>query len=119
MIVKPPTAGREARRYTAARGGVHTRQMPTLLREVSSVRTVGFQDAVADLGTHRWCGVEVPYSRAQVYQVLKGRTRSLPLLRRIAERRPDLFGLRFVAPDVRAWWQSQNPLPGGGCRAGV
>lgn len=79
------------------------RHMPTQLREVSTVRTVGFQDAVADLGTHVMCGHEVPYSKAQVYAVLQGRNRSERLLRRIREKRPDLLTLRFVAPEVRAW----------------
>lgn len=80
---------------------VTRRHLPTLLREVSAVRTVGFQDAVDDLGTHTLCGHEVPYSKAQVYAVLQGRHRSERLVRRIAEKRPDLLDLRFVAPDVR------------------
>lgn len=96
------TAERQARLY---RDGdvVRLRHMPTQLREVSSVRTVGYQDAVADLGTHPYCGHMVPYSKAQVYAVLQGRNRSERLLRRIWEKRPELLRLRFVAPEVRAW----------------
>lgn len=80
------------------------KHLPTQLREVSAVRTVGFQDAVRDLGTHTICGHEVTYSKAQVYAVLKGKTASRRLLVRMAERRPDLFALRFVAPEVRAFY---------------
>lgn len=74
----------------------------TMLREVSTVRTVGFEDACWDLGKHMICGVMVPYSRTMVYQVLTGRAKSERLIRRIAEKRPDLFGLRYVAESVRA-----------------
>lgn len=82
------------------RNGRHAR---TQLMEVSLVRTNGFQDAVEDLGTHRMHGVEVPYSRESVYAVLQGRMKSEKLLRRIAERRPDLFTLRYVCAEVREW----------------
>jgi len=83
---------------------VTRRHMPTLLREVSAVRTVGFQDAVDDLGTHEMHGTMVPYSKAQVYAVLQGRHVSKRLLVRIAEKRPDLFGLRFVDPAVKDFY---------------
>jgi len=87
------------------RGSVRRRHLPTLLREVSAVRTVGFQDAVDDLGTHTLCGHEVPYSKAQVYAVLQGRHKSVRLLERIAEKRPDMFGLRFVDPAVKEFYE--------------
>lgn len=80
--------------------------MPLQLREVSTVRAVGFKDAVNDLGTHFMCGQEVPYTRAQVYKVLQGKHKSKRLLERIAERRPDLFSLRYVADEVKAWYES-------------
>jgi hypothetical protein len=82
------------------RNGRHAR---TQLVEVSLVRTNGFQDAVDDLGTHLMHGVQVPYSRVSVYGVLQGRIKSEKLLRRIAERRPDLFNLRYVCDEVREW----------------
>lgn len=80
------------------------RQMKTQLREVSAVRCVGFGDAVRDLGTHMMCGREVEYSRAQVYKVLQGKTQSVRLMKLIAEKRPDLFGLRFVCDSVKRWY---------------
>lgn len=69
---------------------MHMRQM---LREVSQQRTVGLQDAVDDLGTHVICGHEVPYSRTMVYNVLRGKSLSKRLLRRIIDFRPDLLEL--------------------------
>lgn len=94
----------EKRRKKMIRNGV-TRDRGiyrTMLREVSVTRTAGFTDACWDLGKHTWCGVEVPYSRAQVFNVLTGRSKSATLVRRIAERRPDLFTLRYVTEEVRA-----------------
>lgn len=90
------------------------KHQPTQLREVSAVRTVGFCDAVADLGTHRMCGRDVPYSKSQVYAVLQGRHASRRLLERIAERRPDLFTLRFVADSVREFHAGYLAERGGG-----
>lgn len=78
------------------------RHLRTQLRQVSSVRIVGFRDAVEDLGTHLVCGHPVHYSRCQVYSVLTGRAKSPKLLRRIAEHRPDLFDLHYVPESVRA-----------------
>lgn len=71
----------------------HMRQM---LREVSRQRTVGFGDAVKDLGSHVICGHEVPYSRAMVYNLLKGKSLSKRLLTRVVELRPDLLELSWV-----------------------
>ena len=76
---------------------MHMRQM---LREVSRQRTVGFGDAVDDLGTHVICGHEVPYSRAMVYNLLKGKSRSERLLKRIIEFRPDLLELSWTDKGV-------------------
>lgn len=78
------------------------RHVRTQLRQVSRIRVVGFQDAVDDLGTHLVCGHSVNYSRTQVYNVLTGRVRSDKLLRRIAEKRPDLLDLYYVTDEVRA-----------------
>ena len=72
---------------------MHMRQM---LREMSRQRTVGFGDAVDDLGTPVICGHEVPYSRAMVYNLLKGKSRSERLLKRIIEFRPDLLELSWT-----------------------
>lgn len=71
-------------------------RMRQMLREVSRQRTVGFQDAVNDLGTHVICGHEVPYSRTMVYNLLKGKSRSVRLLKRIVEFRPDLLELSWT-----------------------
>lgn len=76
---------------------MHMRQM---LREVSRLRTVGFGDAVKDLGTHVICGHEVPYSRAMVYNLLKGKSLSEKLLKRVIEFRPDLLELTWVDQTV-------------------
>ena len=76
---------------------MHLRQM---LREVSRQRTVGFGDAVNDLGTHVVCGHEVHYSRTMVYNLLKGKSRSERLLKRIVEFRPDLLELSWADKDV-------------------
>lgn len=76
------------------------KQMKKQLRTVTTKRTVGFADAVKDLGTHTVCGNQVPYTTVQVRKVLKGEHKSLRLMHLIAERRPDLFGLWFVAPEV-------------------
>ena len=74
------------------------KQMRQLLRETHiSRRVVGFAAAVEDLGTHRICGVDAPYSRQMVYNVLYGRSGSKKLIQRIVERRPDLLELSFVA----------------------
>lgn len=79
------------------------RNMRTQLREVTAVRTVGLQDAVDDLGTHTVHGMQVPYTQQQVRLVLQGRHKSERLLAIIAERRPDLFTLRYVCDEVREW----------------
>lgn len=76
------------------------------LRPVSDKRHVGFADAVADLGTHLVHGRAVPYSRQMIYGVLQGKMQSRRLLRIIANKRPDLFALRFVHPDVATWFRS-------------
>ena len=76
---------------------MHMRQM---LREVSRQRTVGLQDAVNDLGTHVICGHEVPYSRVMVCNVLKGKSRSERLLKRIIDFRPDLLELSWTEKGV-------------------
>ena len=74
------------------------KHMRQLLRETHvSRRVVGFAAAVEDLGTHRICGVDVPYSRQMVYNVLYGRSLSKNVIKRIVERRPDLLDLSFVA----------------------
>lgn len=76
--------------------------MRTLLRETTVARRVeGFGDAVADLGTHRICGVDVPYSKQMVYMVLHGKQLSRKLIARIVERRPDLLDLSFVSERTR------------------
>ena len=78
----------------------HMRQQ---LRESCTFRRViGFSDAVNDLGTHRICGMEVCYSRQMVYNILKGKSRSRNLIRRIVDRRPDLLELSFVAEETKA-----------------
>ena len=78
------------------------KHMRQLLRESFTFRrVVGFGDAVNDLGTHRICGMEVCYSRQMVYSVLKGKSRSRNLIRRIVERRPDLLELSFVADETK------------------
>ena len=78
----------------------HMRQQ---LRESCTFRRViGFSDAVSDLGTHRICGTEVCYSRQMVYNILKGKSRSRKLMRRIVERRPDLLELSFVTDATKA-----------------
>lgn len=76
------------------------------LRTVTAQRTIGFAAAVEDLGTHTICGREVPYGVCQVRKVLKGQHQSERLLITIAHKRPDLFGLWFVADAVKAWWES-------------
>lgn len=79
------------------------RHMRQLLRESHTYRrVVGFGDAVADLGTHRICGTEAPYSRQAVYQLLYGKSSSRKLLARIVERRPDLLDLSFVCEATKA-----------------
>ena len=89
---------------------MHMRQM---LREVSQQRTVGLKDAVDDLGTHVICGHEVPYSRMMVYNVLKGKSRSERLLKRIIEFRPDLLELSWTEKGVikRARQLGWTPRP--------
>lgn len=82
------------------------KQLPKALHEVSAVRVVGFTDAVRDLGTHRFCGMDVPYNRGQVYKVLKGEHKSQRLLVRIAERVPAMFGLHFVCEEVKNWYKN-------------
>ena len=78
---------------------MHVRQM---LREVTRQRTVGFGDAVKDLGTHIICGHEVPYSRAMVYNLLKGKSQSERLLKRVIEFRPDLLELTWIDQTIVA-----------------
>ena len=89
---------------------MHVRQM---LREVSRRRTVGFKDAVNDLGTHVICGYEVPYSKAAVYNLLKGKNKSEKLLKRIIEFRPDLLDLSWTEKGVveRARQLGWTPAP--------
>ena len=80
-----------------------SRHMRQQLRESRTFRrVVGFADAVADLGTHRICGTDAPYSRQMVYNVLYGRCGSRRLLERIVERRPDLLDLSFVSEATKA-----------------
>ncbi len=71
-------------------------RMRQSLREVSRVRTIGFKEAVEDLGTHVICGHEVNYSRAMVYNLLKGKSNSERLLKRVIEFRPDMLELTWV-----------------------
>lgn len=78
-----------------------SKQMRQLLRESAIRRVVGFAAAVEDLGTHRICGTDAPYSRQMVYNVLYGRSRSKKLIARIVERRPDLLDLSFVADEAK------------------
>ena len=93
------------------------RHLRQLLRETRTYRrVVGFGDAVADLGTHRICGTEAPYSRQMVYNVLYGRSGSRKLLARIVERRPDLLDLSFVAEETKAaaraiGWRPKMGMP--------
>ena len=97
------------------------RHLKTQLREVSVLRCVGFQDAVDDLGMHRMHGVWVPFTRGAVYAVLTGRYKGLALRKRIAYRRPDLFKLRFVSDDVKAWyeaWRTRRRKENAGRHAG-
>ena len=97
------------------------RHLKTQLREVSVLRCVGFQDAVDDLGKHRMHGVWVPFTRGAVYAVLTGRYKGLALRKRIAYRRPDLFKLRFVSDDVKAWyeaWRTRRRKENAGRQAG-
>ena len=92
----------------------HMRQQ---LRESCTFRRViGFSDAVSDLGTHRICGTEVCYSRQMVYNILKGKSRSRNLMRRIVERRPDLLKLSFVVDETKelarsfGWSEDAQPV---------
>lgn len=79
-----------------------SRHMRQLLRETHCFRrVVGFGAAVEDLGTHRICGIDTPYSRQMVYNVLHGRSGSRKLIKRIVERRPDLLELSFVAKSTK------------------
>ena len=90
----------------------HSRQ---LLRETATFRrVVGFGDAVADLGTHRICGTDAPYSRQMVYNILYGRSGSKKLLARIVERRPDLLDLSFVAETTKDAARQMGWRPGMG-----
>lgn len=78
------------------------KHMRQVLRESHAFRrVVGFSDAVSDLGTHRICGTDVPYSRQMVYNVLYGRSASRKLLARIVTFRPDLLDLSFVCEQTR------------------
>ena len=91
------------------------RHMRQLLRETHvSRRVVGFGDAVADLGTHRICGIETTYSRQMVYNVLYGRSISKRLLARIVVRRPDLLDLSFVAEETKDAARQIGWMPGMG-----
>ncbi len=89
---------------------MHMRQM---LREVSRKRTVGFRDAVSDLGTHVICGHEVPYSTTMVYNILRGKSGSERLLKRIITFRPDMLELSWVEKGVvkRARQLGWSPRP--------
>lgn len=92
-----------------------SRHMRQLLRETHvSRRVVGFADAVADLGTHRICGTDTPYSRQMVYNVLYGRSGSKRVLARIVERRPDLLELSFVAEATKDAARQMGWRPGMG-----
>ena len=84
------------------------KQMAKQLRTVELKRTIGFAAAVEDLGTHTIFGSEYPYTVCQVRKVLKGVHKSERLLKRIAEKRPDLFGLWFVCDEVKAWWKKNG-----------
>ena len=89
------------------------KHMRQLLRETTTFRrVVGFGDAVTDLGTHRICGVDVPYSRQMVYSVLHGRSLSKPLIARMVERRPDLLDLSFVAETTKDAARKLGWVPG-------
>jgi hypothetical protein len=81
------------------------------LREAHLKRVVGFGDAVADLGTHRICGTDAPYSRQMVYAVLYGKSASPRLMARIVEKRPDLLDLSFVAETTRERARALGWLP--------
>ena len=89
------------------------KHMRQVLREVNSFRrVVGFQDAVSDLGTHRICGTDTPYSRQMVYNVLYGRSASKKLIARIVEKRPDLLDLSFVVEATRKIAREMGWRPG-------
>ena len=91
------------------------KHMRQLLRESSAFRRViGFGDAVADLGTHRICGTDAPYSRQMVYNILYGRSGSKKLLARIVERRPDLLDLSFVSETTKDAARQMGWRPGMG-----
>ena len=92
-----------------------SKHMRQLLRETHTFRrVVGFGNAVADLGTHRICGTDAPYSRQMVYNVLYGRSGSKKLLARIVERRPDLLDLSFVAETTKDAARQIGWMPGMG-----
>lgn len=91
------------------------KHMRQLLRETTTYRrVVGFCDAVTDLGTHRICGVDVPYSRQMVYNVLHGHSLSRNLIARIVERRPDLLELSFVSEATKDAARKLGWTPGCG-----
>ena len=64
-------------------------------------RNSGFGAAVRDLGTHEIHGHHVPYSRNSVYNILRGKTKTEKLLRRIVAYRPDLLTLSYVAESTK------------------
>ena len=88
-------------------------QMRQMLRETYTYRrVVGFGDAVADLGTHRICGIDTQYSKQAVYNVLHGRSASRKLIARIVKRRPDLLDLSFVSDETRKVAREYGWRPG-------
>jgi len=77
------------------------RHLRCQLRQVSTVRVVGLQTAIEDLGTHMVHGNPVQYTRVAVWSVLTGRRKSDKMMELIARKRPDLFGLHYVPESVR------------------
>ena len=78
------------------------KHMRTTLREVAfRTRIEGFGDAVRDLGTHKICGIDVPYSQKAVRDVLAGKYFSRRIMARIVANRPDLLGLSLVAESTK------------------
>lgn len=78
------------------------RNLDNALREVvTGRRIVGFLDAVKDLGTHRMCGVSTYYSCQAVGMLLRGKSSSKKLMRRIIDNRPDLLELSIVADETK------------------
>ncbi len=78
------------------------KRMRLQLKTKNAERSSGFSAAVLELGTHRIHGHNVPYSRNSVYNILRGKTHTVRLLRRIIAYRPDLLMLPEVSEETKA-----------------